>query len=61
MSVETENDRLLQEAKENIQNAIERLGEVIIFRGSDEFTKTYRDKMGNALKSLISARDELNG
>ena len=62
MSTETRADIVLEEAKTNIQFAIEKLSEIVINKcyGYDEFNVDYRTKIATSFNVLLSIRDNLD-
>ena len=62
MSTETRADIVLEEAKTNIQFAIEKLSEIVINKcyGYDEFSVDYRNKIATSFNVLLSIRDNLD-
>lgn len=59
--METTADRKLEQAKDNINEAISNLSEIVINRcqGEDEYNQTFRMKMKACLNELLDIREEL--
>ena len=62
MSVQSEADRNLDEAKEHIRAAIRALGEIVVNEcpGHADYIVDYQSTLGDALHELLKIRDKLH-
>ena len=62
MSTETEADRMLDKAKDNVQSAIENLSTIIVDKvwGHDDFNKEYKMRIMKSFYDLVDIRERLN-
>lgn len=60
MGVLTDADYAIEECREAVQTAVEKLSSVVITRGHDDYRRDYKERVDRAMRLLLESRDLLD-
>lgn len=62
MSVQTEADDRLDDARRQVKSAVSNLSKIVVDEcwGSDEYTKEFKARINDSFHTLIKVRDDLD-